>query len=189
MKYFQLLLLCIVPMVAGATGMAVTMSNLYLQNATSQATVVQIKNFDESANKFTVPARGMCKIESTIMFLPFEEESNNFVVMISTEKSVNPIVIDKFGLLALASASEIKANSSGNLSQYRLFGFCGNKYAQYQYLNVKPHDNESAAPDFRLVNCTQNSNYLYLINEQYIKVKNKPKYIDFSKIGNCQLSH
>ena len=190
MKYFQLLCLCVVPICANATGMAVTINNLYLQNSTNQETVVQIKNFAESANKVNMPARSMCKIESNIMFLPFEEESNNFVVMISTDKSVNPIVIDKFGLLALAADSAIKAPASGRVSQYRLFGFCANKYAQYQYLNVAPHDNgESAAPDFRLANCNQTSNYVYLINDQYVKVKNKPKYIDFSRVASCQFNH
>lgn len=186
MKHLYLALFGLLPLFANATGLAVSIDNLYLQNATNQATTIQIKNLDESANKFSLPPHGMCKIDRKLMFLPFEEESNNFTIMISTEKSVNPIVIDQLGLLTLASNSAIKAPYSGNVSQYKLFGFCGNKSGQYQFLNVAPHDNESSAPDFQLVNCAGTSNYVYLINDRYVKVKDKPKYIDFSTIGNCQ---
>lgn len=186
MKYLPLIFVSLLPVLANATGMAVSINNLYIQNATNTATTFQIKNLPESTNKFTLPAKSICKVDSTLMFQPFEEESNNFAIMITTEQSVNPIVIDQFGLLTLASNSAIKAPYSGKVSQYKLFGFCGNKSGQYQFLNVTPHNNESSAPDFQLVNCSETSNYVYLINDRYIKVKDKPKYIDFSTISSCQ---
>ncbi len=188
MKHLQLLLLSLSPIFANATGMAVSINNLYIQNANNTATTFQIKNLPESANKFTLPAKSICKIDDTLMFQPFEEESNNFVIMVTTEQSVNPIVIDQFGLLTLASNSTIKAPYSGKVSQYKLFGFCGNKSGQYQFLNVTPHNNESDAPNFQLVNCAETSNYVYMINDRYIKVKDKPKYINFSTVNSCQLT-
>ena len=188
MKHIYFAIIGILPLIANATGLAVSMDDLYLKNNTSKTTTIQIRNLDESASKFTLPANSMCKIDKSIMFLPFEEESNNFVVMVTSPEMVNPIVIDQFGLLALASDSAIKAQYHGNVKQYSLFGFCGNKLGQYKFLNVAPHDNESAAPNFTLANCSERSNFVYFINDKYIRVKNRPKYFDFSKAPNCKLA-
>mgnify|MGYP000281737036 CR=1 FL=1 len=187
MKHIYLALFGMLPLITNATGLAVSMDDLYLRNNTSKTTTIQIKNLDESANKFTLPPNSMCRINQSIMFQPFEEESNNFVVMVTSPEMTNPIVIDQFGLLALASDSAIKAQYHGNVKQYSLFGFCGNKLGQYKFLNVAPHDNESAAPNFTLANCSERSNFVYFINDKYIRVKNRPKYFDFSKAPSCKL--
>lgn len=187
MKHIYLALFGMLPLITNATGLAVSMDDLYLRNNTSKTTTIQIKNLDESANKFTLPPNSMCRINQSIMFQPFEEESNNFVVMVTSPEMTNPIVIDQFGLLALASDSAIKAQYRGNVKQYSLFGFCGNKLGQYKFLNVAPHDNESAAPNFTLANCSERSNFVYFINDKYIRVKNRPKYFDFSKAPSCKL--
>lgn len=187
MKLITLFLISALPIVAEATGMAVSLDNLYLQNNTNKSTVVQVKNLDESTNQITLPAHGICKIKQSIMFQPFSEESNNFVIMVSNDGKINPIVIDQFGLLTLASDSAIKAQYSGNVKMYSLLGFCGDQLGQYKFMNVLPHDNESAAPNFTMVNCKQSSNFVYFINDQYIKVKNRPKKIDFDRVGECSI--
>jgi hypothetical protein len=186
MKRINLLLITLLaPIVANATGMAVNLQNLYLQNFTTNTTTVTISNLDQNANTFDIPSHGICKINQPIMFLPDEEESNNFVISVKTAKTSNPIVIDKFGLLALASDSALQMPSQGNVKQYSLFGFCSNKYQQYKFLNVAPHNNESSAPDFRLANCKSTSNFVYLINDKYIKVNKKQKTINFSAVKDC----
>ena len=101
---------------------------------------------------------------------------------------VNPIVIDQFGLLALTSDSAIKSTISAMLNNTAYLAFFGNKLGQYKFLNVAPHDNESAAPNFTLANCSERSNFVYFINDKYIRVKNRPKYFDFSKAPNCKIS-
>lgn len=189
MKLISLFLVGVMPLVAGATGMAVSVDNFYLQNNNNRATTVQIKNLDESANKIILPAHGICKVNQSIMFQPFEEESNNFVIMVSNDERVNPVVIDQFGLLALASDSAIKAPYSGKVNQYSLLGYCNNKREQYKFLNVTPHENESAAPNFVLANCQGTSNFVYFINDGYIKVKNRPKKVDFSRVNNCVIGN
>lgn len=190
MKSLTLLIGLSLPILAHATGMAVNLNNLYLENFTAKDVTVTIKNLPENESQLVVPSRGICKVDKSLMFLPPEKsESDNsasYQIMISTATTNNPIVMDKFGL-AMASDSFIKAPYSGNIQQYSFSGFCGNKYTQYKFLNVTPHDNESAAPYFRLVNCNDQSNFVYLINDKYIKVKNKQKKIDFSKIKPCQI--
>lgn len=191
-KYINILAILATPLAANATGMAVNLDNLYLQNFTSNPVNVTIKNLPESANIFKVPAKSICKINQPIMFLPPDykmppEDSASYAIMINTDNTDNPIVMDKYGL-ALASDSFIKAPSSGNVSQYSLFGFCGSKYSQYKFLNVTPHDNESSAPDFRLINCKDTSNFVYFINDKYIKVKNRQKKVDFSNAKECKLN-
>ncbi|MEN9945781.1 MAG: hypothetical protein RLZZ293_167 [Pseudomonadota bacterium] len=180
----KLIIACSLPIIAHATGMAVSLNNLYLQNNTSQSMTIQIENLTESANKLVVPAKSICKINQSLMFLPFAEESDNFAIMVKSSNMVNPIVIDNFGLLALASDSAIKAPYSGKVKQYSLFGFCGNKLGQYKFLNVIPHTNESDAPNFELANCKTTSNFVYFINDKYIRVKNKPKALDFARVAN-----
>ena len=189
MKSISLFIVGLVPLVAGATGMAVSLNDFYIQNNNNRATVVQVKNLDESANKISLPAHGICKINQSIMFQPFTEESNNFVIMVSNDERVNPVVIDQFGLLALASDSAIKAPYSGKVNQYSLLGYCDNNREQYKFLNVTPHDNESAAPNFILANCRGTSNFVYFINDGYIKVKSRPKKIDFNRVSNCVIGN
>lgn len=189
-KHLAILIGVVTPLLANATGMAVNLNNLYLQNFTSKDVKVTIKNLPENESQLLVPSRGICKVDKDLMFLPPENpESGNsasYEIMISTPTTSNPIVMDKFGI-TMASDSFIQAHYSGNVKQYSFFGFCGDKYSQYKFLNVIPHDNESAAPDFRLVNCANQSNFVYLINDQYIKVKNKQKKIDFSRVKPCQI--
>lgn len=192
MKYSSLLLALFLPLTVHATGMAVSLNNLYLQNFTASDVKVTIKNLSEKANQFTIPAKGICKINQPIMFLPpdYPQESGNnasYAISINTETTNDSIVMDKYGL-SLASDSFINAPYNGNVSQYRLIGFCGSKYSQYKFLNVVPHNAESGIPDFHLINCNNTSNFVYLINDKYIRVKNKQKKIDFNNAPNCNLA-
>ncbi|RTL01509.1 MAG: hypothetical protein EKK57_04450 [Proteobacteria bacterium] len=192
MKSYPLLIMTLLPVFAHATGMAVSLNNLYLQNFTSKPVKVKISNLSESYNQFEVPSKGICKINQQIMFLPpdYPQESGNhasYAISVNTETTNNPIVMDKYGL-SLASDSFINAPYSGNVSQYRLIGFCGNKYSQYKFLNVTPHNGESGIPDFHLINCNNTSNFVYLINDKYIRVKNKQKKINFNSAPNCNLA-
>ncbi len=68
MKHIYLAIIGILPLIANAGALAVSMDDLYLKNNTSKATTIQIKNLDESASKFTLPANSMCKINQSIMF-------------------------------------------------------------------------------------------------------------------------
>lgn len=177
--------LAVTPFVVSATGMAVSLQNLYLQNAASSDTTATVKNIGESGITYKLPAQSMCKISQPVMFFPFEEEKNQFVIMVETPNSKNPIVIDKFGLLSLASNAVLPFNYSGNVKYYNFAGYCGNKFNQAKSISVKPHDNESSAPDFRLANCKAGSSFVYTINTQYVKVKHKPKALNFADIANC----
>ena len=120
--------------------------------------------------------------------MPVEEESNNFVIMVKGDAWANPVVIDQYNLLTLASDSAIKAPYRGNVKMFSLLGFCGNQRQQFKFLNIQPHDNEIAMPNFNLANCSQTSNFVYFINDQYIKVLNRNKFIDFAKVGMCQVN-
>ena len=85
MKHIYLTLISLPPLISNATGLAVSMDDLYLKNNTSKTNDTN-QNLDESANRFTLPANSMYKINQSIMFQPFEEESNNFVVMVTSSK-------------------------------------------------------------------------------------------------------
>lgn len=192
MKNLNLLMILVILIslsgMTGATGLAIGLNDLYLQNNTAKPVKLKISNLPESTNTIEVKPHAICNINQNIMFLPYPEESNNFVIMINNESIKNPIIIDQFGLLALASDSVIKADYFGPVKMHSLLGFCGNNLGQYKFLNVTPHDNESSAPNFILKNCNKDSHFVYFINDSYIKVKKRPKYIDFSRVSSCRLA-
>ncbi len=173
------------PAFAGATGMAVGLPNLYLQNNTNKSTVVTIKNIAESGAQFKLAAKSICRIKGPIMFQPFEEESNNFVVMVENNGKVDPVVIDSLGTLTLAHDSILKLPSTGNVKNYSLQGFCGNKLGQYKFVNAKPEAANDGPPTFQLINCNQDSNFVYFVNDNYIKVKSRQKSINFERVIDC----
>ena len=182
------LLSIVMPGLASAGAMAVSLDDLYLYNNTSVSTTLQIENIAAKANQFVVPAHGICKINQPLLFQPFVAESNNFVIMLASAAWQNPIVIDQLGLLSLASDSVLQLPFKGKVKAYSLLGFCGNKLGQYKFLNVAAHDNAEHAPNFKLVNCNQTSNFVYFINDQYIQVKNRIKNLNFAKVSPCQLT-
>ncbi len=186
MKLLHYILLC--PIIAKATGMAVGLDSLYLQNQSATMAQVRIVNLEESVSFFKVAARSVCKVPGPIMFLPYTEENDNFVIKVMVNHNNNPVVIDKFGLLTLAQDALIKVPYSGMVKYYGLYGYCGNKLGQSKFLKVLPSAASSAAPNFLLANCAQRSNFVYTINDKYIKVAHKQKQMNFSQVPLCQLS-
>lgn len=183
-------LLCIIglfPNLASATGMAVSLKNLYLQNNSSKSTLITIKNLAENNNQFRLQPRSICRIDQPLMFQPFTEESNNFVIMIENKGKRDPIVIDKLGLITLAHNSKLKIPHIGQVKNYSLLGFCGNQLYQRNFLEVEPHTNTPEAPNFNLVKCAATSNFIYLISDISIKDKKYQKPINFGKIKDCAL--
>jgi hypothetical protein len=178
----------LVPLTAQATGMAVGLPNLYLQNNTNQEKLVTVKNLSKEGIEFGVPAKSICRVNGPIMFQPFEEESNNFVIMVENDKNIDPVVIDKTGMLTLAHNAMIPFNYAGNVKNYSLIGYCGNKLGQYRFLEVTPRPADGGPPIFGLANCSLDSSFVYFINDGYAKVKNRKKSLKFSKIRDCKVS-
>lgn len=186
MNLIKFLIIALFPALTSATGMAVSLNNVYMYNNTPHSAQIQIKNLADRANLFQIPPRSVCKINTPLLFLPDASESNNFVIMVQIDQNQNSIVIDKFGLLTLAADSAIQARYAGQVKQYSLNGFCGNKLAQTKFLNVQGHDNLQSPPNFVLANCANISNFVYFINTQYVKVQHKIKSINFNQIANCR---
>ncbi|RTK95738.1 MAG: hypothetical protein EKK64_05940 [Neisseriaceae bacterium] len=178
------------PLIANATGLAVNLKNVYIENQDKQDVTVIIPNIDSQKNKFTIPANTMCRVTDPIMFLPAEDSDGKFDygITLETPKTKNSIVIDNDGL-ALASYSKIKSDYTGNVKNYNLLGYCESKLWQRKSLNVTPHDNESAMPDFRLVKCEATSNFVYVINDNTPeKASHYNQGIAPSAIKNCQVT-
>jgi hypothetical protein len=177
--------LFVLPVLAHASAMAISLGRLFVYNNTNAPVKLKIANLNESNNQFTLAAHSSCQLAGPVMFTPADQESNNFVIPMSVNEQINPIVIDQFGLITLASDAVVKMTYSSSTKQYSLLGFCDNRLSQYKFLNVKPSGGESAPPQFILNNCKQTSNFVYFVNDKYIKVKNRLKKIDFSQVKSC----
>lgn len=187
MKKILLVLCGAIPYISHATGMAVSIDNIYFKNVNKNNELITINN----EQVFNIPAQSMCKIDKKIMFLPPKESSidgssSNYVISVDGNSFNNNIVIDKYGI-SLASNSFIKAPSHGSVKNFSLVGYCGSKYKQFKYLNVQADENESSVPTFKLMNCNGDSNYLYVLSNSYIKVNKKDKIVDFQSIQPCAL--
>ena len=181
-KLLVLGFLCL-PILATASGMAVSLSDLYIQNATRHSQIITIRNLPESENQFKLLANSICRIKPAIMFQPFTEESNSFVLMLESHSTRDPIVIDKNGNLTLAHAAINSFNYSGEVDAYRLFGFCGGRLRQSGSLMVVPQTNPESAPNFILANCSKVSTFIYTLSERK-KYKLK-RTMRFDKIKDC----
>ncbi len=169
-----------------ATGMAVGLDNFYLNNNSLSSYQVQIGNLEESHSYFQVVPHSICRVPGPIGFLPVAAENNNFVIKVVVDHNNDPIVIDQFGLLTLAADAITKFPYSGKVKYYGLYGFCGDQLAQSKFLKVFSAPNAHAAPSFLLVNCAKSSNFVYLINDKYIKIARKHKRINFKQIPWCK---
>jgi hypothetical protein len=188
MKYKLFIALSCTTLVVNATGLAVSLNNLYIENQDKVNIKITVPNLASDKNKFIIPAGTVCKINTPIMFLPANDSSNNFDYVITLEsiKTTNSIVIDNEGL-ALASYSKIKSKYMGNVKNYNLLGYCEDKLSQRKNLFVIPHDNESSMPDFRLTKCTSDSNFVYVINDNIPdKVTKYNQTISIPTIKPCQ---
>lgn len=189
-KNLLMLSIALLPIFACATGMAVSMDNLYLKNNNKTEELVTIKNIDPD-KKIKIPASSMCKINTKIMFLPPDYETTpentaNYIVSVSGNNFENNIIMDKFGL-SLAYDSFIKAPYSGNVKNFTFTGYCGSKYQQFRYLSVNDAESGDAMPEFKLANCKSDSNYVYMISKSYVKVSKKSSAMDFNGIPECNL--
>lgn len=169
-----------------ATGMAVSLNNLYLQNTTSKIFKLKINNLDKNTPDILLAANSMCKINKNIMFLPSVIENNNFVIMLSNANMVNPIVIDKDSSLSLANLAKLKFRFSGDIKNYNFLGYCNNNLTQSKSLSVMANSNSNELPNFNLKNCDSDSNFVYVINQSKTFVP--PSVIDFSKVKLCNIS-
>lgn len=189
-KNMLILLVSVFPVFVHATGMAVGVGNLYIKNNNKTEESILIKNIDAN-KKIKIPASSMCKINTRVMFLPpdFENTAENrssYVISVQGDNYSNDIVMDKFGL-SLAYGSFIKAPYSGDVKNFMLAGYCGSKYQQSRYLSVNDPESSDEIPEFKLSNCKDNSNFVYMISKSYVKVGKKVPAIDFKNISDCNV--
>lgn len=167
---------------AMATGMAVGLDNLLIQNNTNKNLTIQINSLPKDQQQMNIKANSICAINQNLMFLPEATENNNFVIMLKNNDNLNPIVIDKGGKLALASFAKLKFNYQGNVKKDQLLGYCDNKLQQNKFLSVNLTSSKDSMPVFKLKNCTKTSNFVYVINTADNKT---PKNLDTNKIIIC----
>lgn len=171
--------------VVSATGMAVGIDKLYIQNTSKQTVKIHMDNLDKNAQNLSILANSICKIDKKIIFIPNEMENNSFVIMLQNPSMINPIVMDKEGNLALANFARLKFNFNGDVKYYNLLGYCANKIQQSKLLSVIVTSDLYNLPLFNLKNCSSNSSFVYVINQnKQFKAQNS---IDFSKVKPCTI--
>lgn len=171
---------------AMATGMAVGLDNLLIQNNTNKALIMEINNLPKDKQIVNVKANSICELNQNIAFLPEQTENNSFVIMLKNGDNLNPIVIDKDGKLALASYAKLKFNYHGDVKRDQLLGYCDNKLQQNKFLSVDPENLKDSMPVFKLKGCTNSSNFVYVVNTKNGKIQKK---LDISKIAKCSISN
>lgn len=169
-----------------ATGMAVGIDKLYLQNTSNQTISMHIDNLDKGSQNISIPANNICKIDKKVMFLPEDVESNSFVIMLQNANILNPIVIDKEGNLALASEAKLKFKFKGNVKYYNFLGYCDSKLQQSKLLAVIVTSDLYNSPLFNLKNCNATTNFVYVFNQN--KQFKAQQNIDFSKVKLCAIT-
>jgi hypothetical protein len=167
-----------------ATGMAVGINGLYLQNNLPKPVEIQIKNLDKNAGNLILLPNSLCKIPQKLIFLPEETENNSFVIMLQNMR--DPIVMDKDGKLSLASLAKLKFTFSGKVKDYNFLGYCANKLQQSKLLSVILSSDLYSLPLFNLKNCNAETNFVYVINQnKQFKPQNT---LDFTQIKPCSIS-
>lgn len=143
-----------------ATGMAVTLNNMYLANTSGESIAITLNNLNQAPTVNLSP-KTVCKLPNAIFFTPnLVESDSNFYILFTVKNNYNAIVMNQDSI-SLASNSKWSKAYTQDTTKFNLEAICGSRQLAKKTIATIAVNQNNNPPTLAPKMCPNNYSFVY----------------------------